>query len=494
MKHEFTLALASAVLLVPLAHAQDDAGVAATSSGTPPPVVAPTVPAPAQMGDAVYVLCAERDARCNAQRERECDNIIRAARAGGAVSATNVLDSEPTDNIDHTAMTWRDSSGTTHDIVSNPCDYATAVQVDVEWRTSLRAADQQVAQDPDLWRPLAPDTTAAEGSAAQATAIGSIVPSPTGGAIANYAHANDLNYLVVAASINPFGLGLPRERWAPRLMDISGVLPVTLGADGSVAALSSAGLRVRVDIVGAVRAAYGDDSDVRLAAATAAYHGAFVAAFGRRRLTDSDFACIAGLMSGGSDHCENVDAAPLLAAAETLALVLDHRRRELDSFYGGLEGRYDHGDPDLLGVLPLDSNSGSIALVGGFRLQSPTLLFGGRLRAAYRGIQVPGNAGATPPVAATGHDQIEYGTAIEAGFIADRRAYRLSLGIDGQYYRDEADPALTVDRGRFRAGVSIPVSDAVAVSIGVTYPFGDGVNNQVAVVGGLEVQGADPSR
>jgi hypothetical protein len=445
----------------------------------------PVTPAESSRGYEVYYLCGTpaegqpRPAACDTPEEQACEaNLVTVRRIADDPSNTLPTDVLEPDQLRTGAApdgeSVSDADGTIHPIVRDPCVMWNTMAVSLGWAVAVVA---QSNLGPEVWQPLAPDTETSVGSGAQTSAIGSIIPSPSGGVTANYANAADLSYLVLAGSLNILALALPNERWAPRLMDVSAVLPVQLGDSGSVVGVHAVGARLRVDLVGGIRAAV--DADARglegeITALGVAYADYFHAE------PDPSTPCWRSLLRGGSEGC-GAAGQEVLARARALATALDQRRRDLDLGYGGLDLRYDHGDPELVGNLPTESNSFQLAAVGGLRAQIGIVLIGGRARLGYRYVDVSG--------APAERNQLEYGAAFEVGFLADRRAYRLSFGLDGSYRRDASIPDVDQEAGTLRVGVSVPINDVVALSAGIIYPFGDGATNQVAVIGGLEARG-----
>lgn len=340
-------------------------------------------------------------------------------------------------------------------------------------------ADSQVkrAVKPRDIQSTAPQGAATGGSAAQNEAVPGIQPlALAGGAVAaagNDAGAN----AIVAVTLNPAAFVVPtdtagaRLARASRFSDVTVLFPATSFDESEDFAIDYIGLRARINVTGLSRGSRVMDRATELFGELVVNEQALLEDIQALLETAPDVvACTRALLEGLSEEgpcggrLEEVDR----SRYEVFRRQLEAAREIADSEYFGLDLRTDFGDPTLGAV----DNARGTVIMGGvaygremIRTGRETSTWGFKTRLGLRYTDL--------------EDVDETNLSVDGGFALELlsryqfAAIRVSTGIEFRYgdAPDDLEEALRTDLGEWRTSLTVPVSDANAVSMSFAVPF-----------------------
>jgi hypothetical protein len=317
---------------------------------------------------------------------------------------------------------------------------------------------------------VAPEAIGNHGSAAQAMPVASATPVTTSGAALALAGTISGPQAIASVALNPISMLADGNQlaWATRFSDVSLVLPAALTTSSNPMASNDAfsfvGVRVRVNAVASLSAGSIDRFTADLSKAAEEFSTYVTALTAYLENAPDPDACATSLLDNASDDVTRLcggTMVPFPASTEKkLAGVLARARNEADRYYLGLDLRGDFGDPTLSDDPAKRGTFLLGAIAAGWRFGNEGSYFALRGRAGAQYAQFDQDK----------HVEwgVNYGGAMEVGYLRDLQRTALSVGIEGNHNSDTVNLTNFVD---LKVGTTVPVTDGKQISLGLSWPL-----------------------
>lgn len=325
--------------------------------------------------------------------------------------------------------------------------------------------------------PAPADTRGAQGSPAQSAAVASPRPvSDTGGTV-SFSGTPLGPRLIAALAFNPATLvadTLEELSEASRAIDVSLVLPADPSGENGARiadAFDFVGLRVRLNLVPFVTAsAFAEIEEAARVRSSMRWQSWKDVETALNNAADVGV-CAGALRRGDEEAMDQWCGGPpprsAVLAEDAFWDAVQRYRRTMDSLAAGLDLRADVGDPGFIGKESAEGLYVTAAASLSW-LAVSWLDLRGRLGATY--VEPFNRSDLSDRDVA-----LDYGGGVELALGPIEQAIRLSVGLEGRESCANKCGDLTDDFLRFQLGVTVPISDGNAVSVGLSRscPEGD---------------------